>query len=304
MFDLSNVTAREFIELIEHATNLLRELRERGEKGKLVFCDYLVELPSTGTIVVMSDFHGDYDTLLNVFRVNDVTNKLRSREDFYLLFLGDYGDRGSRTPEVWYAVLRVFTQFPDKVILLRGNHEFPPDLLVYPYDSPLYFRRLFGSEGVEIVHRLEGLFNELFVACRAKNGVFFVHGGADSAAKSIEDISKAPLKHPQEPHLEELLWNDPRDDITGTVPSPRGAGKLFGPDVTTRFLELVNSRVLVRGHEPVLAGYHIAHGGKVLTIFTRRGPPYFNLHAAYLVMPLSRVFSNAYELRQYIYTLG
>ena len=35
----------------------------------------------------------------------------------------------------------------------------------------------------------------------------------------------------------DLLWSDPMDQL-GRLPSPRGGGVLFGPDVTERALEV------------------------------------------------------------------
>ena len=56
-----------------------------------------------------------------------------------------------------------------------------------------------------------------------------------------------------------------------------------------------------RGHEPVGEGFKINHDGKVLTLFSRKGPPYFNKHAAYLDFPLSKVFDNADQLLPYVH---
>ena len=38
-------------------------------------------------------------------------------------------------------------------------------------------------------------------------------------------------------------------DISGSEPSPRGAGVVFGPDVVRKFLTQVGVKTLVRSHE-------------------------------------------------------
>jgi protein phosphatase len=127
-----------------------------------------------------------------------------------------------------------------------------------------------------------------------------LHGGVPSQAKSLDDLAYAHLKHPHESHLEEILWSDPEEDIKGTFPSPRGAGRLFGPDVTARFLEMLNVDVLIRGHEPADEGFKISHDGRVLTLFSRKGEPYFNTKGAYLQLELSNQVTDVFQLQQFV----
>jgi len=103
--------------------------------------------------------------------------------------------------------------------------------------------------------------------------------------------------------LEEILWSDPEEGIIGTYPSPRGAGKLFGEDVTAKFLRMLNVKVLIRGHEPSEAGYKINHHGKILTLFSRKGEPYFNNQAAYLQLDLTAKVGSAYQLKDSLSSL-
>ena len=62
-------------------------------------------------------------------------------------------------------------------------------------------------------------------------------------------------------------------------------------------------KVLIRGHEPCEQGFKINHSGKVLTLFSRKGPPYFNAHGAYLRVSLSEKYDNANQLVPYIHRL-
>ena len=101
--------------------------------------------------------------------------------------------------------------------------------------------------------------------------------------------------------MEELLWNDPDEQAHGVFPSPRGAGNLFGKTVTQEVLAKLNVKILIRGHEPAGEGYKINHDGKILTLFSRKGPPYFNTYGAYLDMPLAEKFENANQLLPYIH---
>ena len=83
--------------------------------------------------------------------------------------------------------------------------------------------------------------------------------------------------------------------------SPRGAGKFFGRTVTENILNKLGVKVLIRGHEQCKNGFKINHDGKVLTLFSRKGSPYYNAYGAYLEMPLSEKFENARQLVPWIH---
>jgi hypothetical protein len=66
-------------------------------------------------------------------------------------------------------------------------------------------------------------------------------------------------------------------------------------------LRRFNVKILIRGHEPSGDGFKVNHTGKVLTLFSRKGPPYFNAQGAYLNVELSEKFENAEQLIPYIH---
>ncbi len=165
---------------------------------------------------------------------------------------------------------------------MRGNHEGPDDLLASPHDLPLHLKRKFGENGSKVYLELRKLFQYLYNTVLIEERYVLCHGGVPSQASKIEDIAYAHEKHPHERHLEEILWSDPWEGIKGTYASPRGAGKLFGENVTNRLLKMLGVKALIRGHEPSNEGYKTNHGGKVLTLFSRRGSPYYNEYGAYL----------------------
>ena len=48
--------------------------------------------------------------------------------------------------------------------------------------------------------------------------------------------------------LVDALWADP-GDIFGSQPNPRGAGHVWGPDYTRRFLQSTNLKLIIRSHQ-------------------------------------------------------
>jgi Calcineurin-like phosphoesterase len=84
-------------------------------------------LPNDATVVLMGDLHGDVRSLLctldelNGRKILDGF-KLRASKH-YLLFLGDFTDRGAYGTEVLSTLFRLKLANPDRVYFARGNHE-------------------------------------------------------------------------------------------------------------------------------------------------------------------------------------
>ncbi|MBN2267285.1 MAG: serine/threonine protein phosphatase [Candidatus Babeliaceae bacterium] len=103
-------------EYAEHSAIIEKLFVQKGEKN-----------------LTLGDRHGDLENTLSLIRKleNDTKqNILGGGSGFKILdknmrmtFLGDYADRGSFGVEVIYFVSRLFLENPDKVILIRGNHE-------------------------------------------------------------------------------------------------------------------------------------------------------------------------------------
>jgi protein phosphatase len=215
--------------------------------------------------------------------------------------LGDYGDRGEQSKEVYYTVLKLKLLFPEQVVLMRGNHEGPEDLLASPHDLPMEFRIKFGEKWTSAYSKIRELFDCLYNAVLVEERYLMIHGGLPTQAKTIEDLAYAHALHPKQKFLEEILWSDPNETVDGVCTSPRGAGKLFGENITNEALRRFNVKILIRGHEPCMEGYKINHKGKILTLFSRKGQPYFNADGAYLKIELAEKFENAKQLVPYIH---
>ncbi len=86
------------------------------------------ELVPPGTeIIVHGDLHGDIHSTVAWVEWLNTHGYLRdftlTRPNVCLLFLGDYTDRGIYGMEVLYTILRLKVENPDRVLLVRGNHE-------------------------------------------------------------------------------------------------------------------------------------------------------------------------------------
>ncbi|XP_063223975.1 serine/threonine-protein phosphatase rdgC [Bacillus rossius redtenbacheri] len=233
-------------------------------------------------ITICGDLHGKLEDLLVVFHKNG----LPSAENPYV-FNGDFVDRGKKGLEVLLLLLACLLVFPDGVYLNRGNHE---DLIMNArYGFVREMKTKYKQNSDRLLKLIEGVYRWLPLGAVVNNKVLVVHGGvsdatdldwvrsldrykyvsllrppvSDSTASGAEVVDKMEWKQ-----VFDVLWSDPQN-LEGCVPNTlRGAGTYFGPDVTDRFLEKHKLMFVVRSHECKTGGYEIAHGGKLITIFS------------------------------------
>ncbi|XP_062217165.1 serine/threonine-protein phosphatase 5-like [Phragmites australis] len=219
-----------------------------------------VNVPNRGNFTVCGDVHGQFFDLLNIFELNG----LPSEENPYL-FNGDFVDRGSFSLEVILTLFAFKCLYPRAMYLARGNHESKS------------MNKIYGFEG-EVKSKLSDIFVELFaevfcclpLAHVINNKVFVVHGGLFSVdGVKLSDIRAIDRfrEPPEEGLMCEILWSDPQPQL-GRGPSKRGVGLSFGADVTKRFLQENNLKLVVRSHEVKDEGYEIEHDGKLITVFS------------------------------------
>ena len=67
--------------------------------------------------LAIGDIHGCYTALTHLL------DELHLTPEDKLVFLGDYTDRGMYGIEVLYTMLRLKVENPDRVLIVRGNHE-------------------------------------------------------------------------------------------------------------------------------------------------------------------------------------
>lgn len=109
---------------------LPEQLFESLQNERPVVFDPFVQkivLDKKSIVAFHGDIHGD------IYSLNAFLNKLHNEQyldnfkiinpNFYMVFLGDYTDRGWYGAEVIYTILRLKIANPDRVFLVRGNHE-------------------------------------------------------------------------------------------------------------------------------------------------------------------------------------
>ncbi|MEM1575634.1 MAG: metallophosphoesterase [Nitrososphaerota archaeon] len=222
--------------------------------------EQLLEI-NTKKAVIVGDTHGDLETTTKV-----IENFLEKGD--IVIFLGDYVDRGPYQIENINYLLEKKINFPNKLFLLRGNHETPSMNLYYGFYS-----NVISKYSIDIYNSYIKIFSLLPYAAVINNKVFCVHGGIAENLINLEQIKKIPKGEidPSSSLIVQILWNDPRENIEGFKPSIRGPGiKFFGENVLKNFLKKNNLKIMIRSHEPPIKGYKIQFNKKLLTIFSCR----------------------------------
>jgi serine/threonine-protein phosphatase 4 catalytic subunit len=225
--------------------------------------EILVEESNVQTIdspvTICGDIHGQFYDLLELFKVGG------DCPDTNYLFMGDFVDRGFYSVETFLLLLALKVRYPDRMYLIRGNHECRQITQVYGfYDECL---RKYGS--VNVWRYCTDVFDYLSLSALIDNKIFCVHGGLSPSITTIDQIRTIDRKQevPHEGAMCDLLWSDP-EDVSGWGLSPRGAGYLFGDDVCTSFTQTNSVDMIARAHQLVMEGYKWMFNKRLVTVWS------------------------------------
>lgn len=222
------------------------EVKALCDKAREILIDESNVQRVDAPVTICGDIHGQFYDLIELFKVGGecpYTN---------YLFLGDFVDRGYYSVETFLLLLALKVRYPDRITLIRGNHESRQITQVYGfYDECL---RKYGS--VNVWRYCTEIFDYLSLSAIIDDKIFCVHGGLSPAINTLDQIRVIDRKQevPHDGAMCDLMWSDP-EDIEGWGLSPRGAGYLFGGDVVAKFNEINHIDLVARAHQLVMEGY-------------------------------------------------
>ncbi|KAJ3081606.1 serine/threonine-protein phosphatase PP-X isozyme 2 [Rhizoclosmatium globosum] len=210
-------------------------------------------------VTICGDIHGQFYDLMELFRVGGMCPETN------YLFMGDFVDRGFYSVETFLLLLALKVRYPDRITLIRGNHESRQITQVYGfYDECL---RKYGS--VNVWRYCCDVFDYLSLSAIIDGRIFCVHGGLSPAINTLDQIRVIDRKQevPHDGAMCDLLWSDP-EEIDGWGLSPRGAGYLFGGDIVNQFIHTNKLDLIARAHQLVMEGYKLMFKDTIVTVWS------------------------------------
>ena len=290
----------EFIKIYDNIPNVVRLDKEKG-----FFND----------VIIVSDIHGSFESLSKIIKPF-LEEKVKS-----MIFLGDYVDRGEHSIEVLVLLLILTITWPDRVLLLRGNHEelrvnrafgfyydlrdyfqfekkeiknlpenkilkkigeYSNTLLTNVYDSASEFAQK------RLFKNIEQIYNHLSIAAITPQKSFCVHAGIPREEIMLEEIDEIPKPHnilADFKHLKifrALLWNDPTEKERDEDEVSYHDAEYFTEDQLAVFLQNNSLKRMIRGHESIRGAFESLFNGKLNHLFSVE--PYFGrIKTAYVI---------------------
>jgi len=245
----------------------VRECKYLPEPDLKKLCEMVKELlleesnvqPVAAPVTICGDIHGQFYDLRELFRVGGDPPQTN------YIFMGDFVDRGYYSLETFTFLLCLKARWPEKITLLRGNHESRQITQVYGFYDEC--QQKYGNANAW--KYCTQVFDLLTVAALINGRILCVHGGLSPDIRTLDQIRTINRNQeiPHEGDFCDLMWSDPEDIETWQV-SPRGAGWLFGSRVTKEFVTINNLEVIARAHQLVHDGYKFMFDKQLVTVWS------------------------------------
>ncbi|KAG0008510.1 putative serine/threonine protein phosphatase [Entomortierella chlamydospora] len=276
-------------------------IKEICEKTKELLMSESNVVHIKAPVTVVGDIHGQFYDLLEIFKIGGYC------PDTNYLFLGDYVDRGLYSVETMSILTCLKLRYPDRVQLVRGNHESRAVTQTYGFYTECM--KKYGS--AQVWHYFTDLFDYLTLSVVIDNMIFCVHGGKalelrslfDSGIKQQTNVFKelfadeiligpcyslekplglSPSIHtidqikvmdrfkeiPHEGPMADLVWSDPDPGREEFAVSPRGAGYTFGSLVVEKFLHENGMDHILRAHQLCMEGFQVLFDDQLSTVWS------------------------------------
>ena len=219
-------------------------------------------------LYICGDIHGQLYDLLRLFEIFEYPPKSK------YLFLGDYVDRGKNSLECILLLLCLKIRYPDKIFLLRGNHESSDVNRVFGF-----YDECKRKVSLKIYKKFCNLFNILPITALIGEKILCMHGGLSKNLLNIKQLKeiKRPTEIPEKGILCDLVWSDPDNLISKdfTQNTERGISVCFSQKVVDEFTLNNNLDLICRAHQVVEEGYQFFANMKMITLFS--APNYMNI---------------------------
>jgi len=239
----------------------------------------------------VGDIHSDSYVIASILEKCDFFNKAFNNDDFKLIFLGDYVDRGKNHLKTVQTLLLLKYMFPDHIYLLMGNHDIghiqDGEVTLYLKKMEedmdyfyLYLNQLhqsntsFSDQLLALYLEVMNTLNVSAFITTSKATIKGVHGGIPrpddqdefqylTRYKQLTDDSK---DHKEIRVRDCLLWSDPSIQEAKTTKGLRRFK--FYEHQLVNYLKHFGLDAIVRGHQAIEDGCLELFDQQIYTIFS------------------------------------
>lgn len=277
-------------------TNLAAALMRRDYIGKE---PNLLNVQDPAALI--GDIHGQFYDFLKVLELAGHPTKNK------LIFMGDYVDRGMYSCEVLLLLYSLKVCYPERVILLRGNHECRQLTLYFNFRQ-----ECLSKYDDQVYEAIMDSFDCMPLACILNGRYFIVHGGLSPELKTIDDINRIQrfAEPPRSGSMCDILWADPVEQEDGNsatdyeTNSNRGCSFIYNSSACKRFLTRNSLLTVIRAHEAQLNGYRFYNWvmcgsfPAVITLFS--APNYCNVYKN--LGAIAKIRKGQLEIKQFSFS--
>ena len=236
------------------------EIRKLLIKARELLIDESNVVRLSTPISICGDVHGQFFDVKELFAIGG-----RCPETSYL-FLGDYVDRGRESIEVFLLLIALKVRHPDRITLLRGNHECRQTSQNYGFYDDCVSK--YGT--AEVWRQVCDVFDLLPLSAVIDDTIFCVHGGLSPNLATLDEIRALDRQQelPNDGPITDLLWSDPDDGIDEWVLNARGAGFQFGSQPLLRFHHTNRLMLTARAHQLAQEGFWHRFENRLVTVWS------------------------------------
>jgi serine/threonine-protein phosphatase 6 catalytic subunit len=236
-----------------------RELKIICEQVRDIFLEESNVQPVHSPVSVCGDIHGQFFDLLELFKAGgEIPDKA-------YIFIGDFVDRGYNSVETFELFLLLKIRYPDRITLLRGNHESRGVTMAYGFYDEC--EKKYGNANAW--KYCTDVMDYLPLAALIDNSILCVHGGISPRLKTIDQLRLVDrmMEIPSEGPFSDLMWSDP-DDIESFILNARGAGWIYGRRAVKDFNHINGLSLICRAHQVVREGYIFWFDQQLVTVWS------------------------------------
>lgn len=208
-------------------------------------------------VLIVGDTHGDFTSTLRI------TRAFFEKKVDALVFMGDYVDRGEYGFLNLMYLIGLNLAWPDRVILLRGNHEDMAINLVFGFYQEL--QRYFENPDIfkAVQSTIEAIYDLMSLAAITPLDSLCIHAGIPKIAFPLNILNQMPKPHSEfnsitdlqlKKELKEIFtqirWNDPTENEQEHPNARSYHGFFFFTEPELKaFLKMNHLKRIYRSHE-------------------------------------------------------